>query len=139
MDCSTPGSSQSSTTSCSLLKFMSIESVMLSDHFILCNPLHLLPSSIPSIRVFSNESDLSIRWPKYLFKLQLQHQSFQWLSQGWFPIGLTGLISVQSKGLSIVFSSTTIRKHQFFSAQPSLHGSLLTLSKHDYWKNHSFD
>ena len=55
----------SSTTSRSLLKFMSIESVMLSNHLILCHPLLLLPSVFPSIRVFSNESFLSIRWPKY--------------------------------------------------------------------------
>ena len=56
--------------------------------------------------------------------------------QGWFPLGLTGLISSQSKGLSRVFSSTTVQKHQFFGAQPSLWP--LT-SVHDYWKNHSFD
>ena len=57
--------------------------------------------------------------------------------QGWFPLGLTSLISLQSKGLSRVFSSTTIWKHQFFSSQ-LLYGSTLT-SIHDYWKNHSFD
>ena len=55
--------------------------------------------------------------------------------QGWFPLGLIGLISLQSKGLSRVFSSTTIWKHQFFSAQ----SSILSNSVHDYWKNHSFD
>ena len=63
VDCSTPGS-PSSTISQSLLKFVSIESVMLSNHLILCHPL-LLPSIFPSIRVFSNESVLCIRWPKY--------------------------------------------------------------------------
>ena len=57
--------------------------------------------------------------------------------QGWFPIGLTGLISLLSKRLSRVFSSTTVQKYQFFSTQPSL-GSTLT-SIHDYWKNYSFD
>ena len=57
--------------------------------------------------------------------------------QSWFPLGLTGLISLQSIGLSRVFSSTTVWKHQFFSAQPS-NGSTL-ISVHDYWKNHSFD
>ena len=56
--------------------------------------------------------------------------------QDWFPLGLTGLISMQSKGLSRVFSSTTIQKHQFFGAQ-LLYGPTLT-SRHDYWKNHSF-
>ena len=57
--------SLSFTTSCSLLKLMSIESVMLSNHLILCRPLLLLPSIFPSIRVFSNESTLRMRWPKY--------------------------------------------------------------------------
>ena len=57
--------------------------------------------------------------------------------QDWFPLGLTGLISLQSKGLSRVFSSPTTGKYQFFDAQPS-HGLTLT-SVHDYWRNHSFD
>ena len=65
--------------------------------------------------------------------------------QGWFTLGLTGLISLQSKGLSRVFSSTTIRKHQLFSVQSPLwpnshiHTWLTHTSIHDYWKNHSFD
>ena len=58
--------------------------------------------------------------------------------QGWFPLGLTGLISFQSKGLSRVFSSTTVQNHQFFSAQLSLWSSFLTVIR-DYWKNHSLD
>ena len=58
-------------------------------------------------------------------------------SQGWFPLGLTGLISLLTKGLSGVFSSTTVWRHQFFSAQP-FYCPVLTLV-HDYWKNHSFD
>ena len=61
----------------SLLKLMSIESVMPSNHCILCHPLLLLPSIFPSIRVFSNGSVLHIRWPKYWSFFQLQHQSFQ--------------------------------------------------------------
>ena len=64
IDCSTSGFPLSFTISWSLLKFMSIESVMPSNHLILCHPL-LLPSSFPSIRVFSSESRLHIRWPKY--------------------------------------------------------------------------
>ena len=64
MDCSTPGS-LSLTISWSLCKFMSSESVMLSSHLILCCPLLLLPSVFPSIKVFSNDSALHIRWPKY--------------------------------------------------------------------------
>ena len=67
--------SLSITNSQSLLKLMSIESVMPSNHLILCYPL-LLPSVFPSIRVFSNESVLLMRWPKY-WECQLQHQSFQ--------------------------------------------------------------
>ena len=60
-------------------------------------------------------------------------------TQDWFPLGLTGLISMQSKGLSRVFSNTTVQKHQFFGAQVSLYYSLTLTSIHDYWENHSFD
>ena len=96
---------------------MSIESVMPSNHLILCHPL-LLPSVCPSIRVCSNESVLGIRWPKYWsFSFSI---SLPMNIQGGFPFGLTSLISLLSKGLSKVFSSTTIGKHQFFGAQPSL-------------------
>ena len=94
-------------------KPMSIELVMPSNHLILCRPLLLLPSIFPSIRVFSNESTLRIRWPKYWSFIQLQHQSFQWTPR-------TDWISLQSKGLSRVFSNTTVQKHQFFNAQLSL-------------------
>ena len=97
------------TFSWGLLKIMSIESVMPSNHLTLCFPL-LLPSIFPSIRLFSKESALCIRWPKYWsfsFSISL------WMNiQHRFPLGLTGLISSQSKGLSRVFSSTTIQKHQ---------------------------
>ena len=73
-------------------------------------------SVFPSIRVFPNESTLCIRWPKYWsFSISPSKNI-----QGWFLLGLTGLISLPSKGLSRVFSSTTIQKHQFFSPQPSL-------------------
>ena len=65
MDCSTPGFSVLFTISWSLLKFMSIELVMPSNHLILCHPLLLLPSIFPSTRVFSSESTLGIRWPEY--------------------------------------------------------------------------
>ena len=67
-----------SSISQSLLKLLSIESVMPSNHLILCHPLLLLPSVLPSVRVFSSESALHIRWPEYL-ELQLQHQSLQWI------------------------------------------------------------
>ena len=110
--CSTPGS-LSITNSQSLLKLMSIESVMPSNHLILCHPLLLLPSIFPSIRVFSNESALHITWPKYWsFTI-----SPSMTTQYWFPLGLTGWIFLQSKGLSRVFSNTTVQKHQIFGAQ----------------------
>ena len=102
----------------SLPKPISIESVMSSSHLILCRPLLLLPSTFPSIRVFSNESALHIRWWKYWsfsFSIILPMKT-----QDWFPLGWTGWISLQSKGLSRVFSNTTIQKHQFSSAQLSL-------------------
>ena len=103
----------------SLFKLMPIESMMPSNHLVLCCPLLLLPSVFPSIKVFSNESALHIRWPKEL-ELQLQHQSFQLIVQDWFTLGLTGLSSLQSKGLSRIFSNATVQKHQFLTAQPCL-------------------
>ena len=102
----------------SLLKLMSIESVMPSNHLILCHPLFLLPSIFPSIRVFSNELVICIRWPKYWsFSFSISPSAN---IQGWFPLGLTGLIFFLAKELSRVFSGTTIQKHQFFGGQPSL-------------------
>ena len=102
----------------SLLKFMSIESVMVSNYLILCYPLLLLPSVFPSIRVFSSESAFCIRWPKY-WSFSFSISPFMNI-QVWFPLGLTGLISFLSKGLSRVFANATIPKHQFFSTLPSL-------------------
>ena len=125
--------SLSLSISWSLLKLMSIESVMPSNHLILCYPLLLLPSIFPSIRVFSNELALRIRCPKYWsFSFSF---SPSMNIQSWFSIGLTGLISLQSKGLSRVFN-TTVQKHQFFGAQiffmvqlsPSVHDYLLEKS-----------
>ena len=107
----------------SLLKLLSIESVMPSNHLILCCLLLLPPSIFPSIRIFSNESVLHIRWPKYWsFSFNISPSSEYsgrisfWMD--WFPFGW---ISLQSKGLSRVFSNTTVQKHQFFSAQLSLY------------------
>ena len=102
----------------SLPKLMSIESVMPSNHLILCRPLLLLPSILPSIRVFSNESVLQIMWPNYW--VSASASVLQINIQDWFPLGWTGWISLQSKGISRVFSNTTVQKHQFFSAQLSL-------------------
>ena len=106
------------TNTQSLLKLMSIESVMPSNHLILCHPLLLLPSIFPSIRVFSNGSVLCIRWPKYWsfsFSISPSNEHSRLISLGW-----TGWISLLSKGLSRVFSNNTIQKHQFFGAKLSL-------------------
>ena len=100
------------------LKPMSIESVMRSNHLILCRPLLLLPSIFPSIRVFSNEAALCIRWPKYWnFSFNISPYNGH---PGLISLGWTGWISLQSKGLSRVFSNTTVQKYQFFGAQISL-------------------
>ena len=97
---------------------MSIELVIPSNYLILCCPLLLPPSNFPIIRVFSNEPALCIRWPKYWsFSFSISPSNEY---QDWFPLGLTGLISLQSKGLSSIFSNTTVQKHQFFSARLSL-------------------
>ena len=109
---------------------------MPSSNLILCRPLILLPSIFPSIRVFNNESVLCIKWPKYWsFSFSI---SLLMNIQDWFPLGWTGWISLQSKGLSRVFSNTTVQKHQFFSAHLSLWSkdhmvSLYVREKHFYW------
>ena len=94
-----------------------VESVMPSSHLIRCRPLLLLPPIPPSIRVFSNESTLRMRWPSTGVSALASFLPKK--SQGWSPSEWTGWISLQSKGLSRVFSNTTVQKHQFFSAQPS--------------------
>ena len=109
--------SLSITKSWSSLRLTSIESVMPSSHLVLCRPLLLLPPIPPSIRVFSNESTLRRRWPKYWsFSFSIIPSK---KSQGSSPSEWTGWISLQSKGLSRVFSNTTVQKHQFFGSQPS--------------------
>ena len=121
----------------SLLELMSIESVMPSSHLILCHPLLLPPSICPRIRVFSNESALHIRWPKYWSFSISQHQNIPMTIQDWFLLGRTAWNSLQSKGLSRVFCNTTVQKHQFFGAQLSYSPTLTSM--HDYWKYHRFD
>ena len=100
------------TKSRSLLKLMSIESVIVSNCHILGHPLLLLPTIFPNIRVFSSELTLSIRWPKHWsFCFSISPSSeYSWL----ISLGLTGGISLLSKGLSRVFFNTTVQKHQFF-------------------------
>ena len=110
--------SLSITNSQSLLKLMSVESVMPSNHLILCCPLLLLPSIFPSIRVFSNESVLHIRWPKYWsfnFSIIPSNECSVLIS-----FRIDWLDVLLSKGLSRVFSNTTVQKHQFFGTQLSL-------------------
>ena len=105
--------SLSITISQSSLRLTSIESVMPSSHLILCRPLLLLPPIPPSIRVFSSESTLCTRWPKYWsfsFRIIPSKEIPGLISFRW-----TGWISLQSKGLSRVFSNTTVQEHQFFS------------------------
>ena len=110
--------SLSFTISWRSLRFMSIESVMSSNHLVLCHPLLLLLSIFPSIRVFSNEPALRIRWPKYWsfsFSISPSNEHSRLISLGW-----TGWISLLSKRLSKVFSNITVQKLQFFNVQLSL-------------------
>ena len=110
--------SLSITSSQNWHKLMSIESVMPSNHLILCCPLLLPPSIFPSIGVFSNETVLPIRWTKYWsFSFSISPSSEY---SGLISLGWTGWISLQPKGLSRVFSNTTVQKHQFFGVQLSL-------------------
>ena len=106
------------TNSQSLLKLMSIELVMPFNHLIFCRPLLLLPSIFPSIRVFSNESALCIGGQSSGVSASASVLPVN--IQDWYPLGWTGWISLQSKGLSRVFSNTIVQKHQFFRAQLSL-------------------
>ena len=122
--------SLSITNSQSLLKLMSTESVMPSYHLILCHPLLLLPSIFPSIRVFSNESVLCIRWPQH-WKFPSNENS--------------GLISFRTDWLDLLAVQGTLKSlltPQFKSINSSvlsfLYSPTLT-SIYDYWKNHSFD
>ena len=117
---------------CSL---MSIESVMRPNYLILCHPLLLLPSIFPCIEVFSNELAICIRWPEYWgFSFSVspsdQYSGLMSFRMDWFD-----LLAV--KGLSRLFSSIKVWKHQFFSTQPSSWPNSHIV--HDYWKNHSFD
>ena len=117
MDCSKPGFHVHHQL-LRLLKLMSIESVIPSNHFILCHPPLLLPLIFPSIRISYNSrfftsggQSIGVSASASVLPMNIQ---------GWFPLGLTDLISFLSKGLSRVFSRTTVQKHQFFGAQLSL-------------------
>ena len=105
------------TNTRSSLRLTSIESVMPSSHLMLCCPLLLLPPIPPSIRVFSKESTLHIGGETTGVSALASFLPKK--SQGWSPSEWIGWISLQSKGLSSVFSNTTVQKHQFFGAQLS--------------------
>ena len=107
----------SPTISQSLPKFRSTELLMPSNYLIPCHPVLLLPSIFPSIRVFSNESAVHIKWPKYWsfsFSISPSSEYSRLIS---FRIDWFDFLAVR---LSKVFSSTTVQMHQFFSIQPSL-------------------
>ena len=125
------------TNSRSLLRLMSIASVMPSNHLILCRPLLLLPSVFPSIRVFSNESVLHIRWPKYWsFSFSISPSNEY---SGLISFRMDWLVSAPCSPRD---SQESFPTPQFKSISSSalnfLYGPTLT-SIHDYWKNHSFD
>ena len=135
MDCSMPGFPVHPQLQ-SLLKLMSIDLVMPSNYLILCRPLFLLPSIFPSIRVFSNESALCIRWPKYWsFSFSISPSN-----------KYSGLISFRMDWLDLLAvhgtlkeSSPTPQFKNINSSEPSfLYSSTLT-SIHDHWKNYSLD
>ena len=127
--------SLSITKARSSLKLMCIESVMPSSHLILCHPLLHLPPVFPSIRIFSNESVLCIRWPNYWsfgFSLSPSNE-------------YSGLISFRIDWFELLSVQGTLNNLQYYSSKTS---TLLVLSllyglslspTHDYWKNHSFD
>ena len=130
------------TNSRSLLKLMSIESVMPSNHLILCHPLLLLPSIFPSIRVFSNELVLRIRWPKYWrFSFSIS-RSNEYSGLTSFGMDWLDLLEVQGT-LKSLLQHTTVQKHQFFGAQLSLwsnshiHTCKLTISIRPLFVKHS--
>ena len=109
--------SLSNTNSRSSLKLMSIESVMPSSHLILCRPLLLLPQSLPASVSFPMSQLFA--WGGQNIGVSALASVLPVNTQDWSPLEWTGWISLQSKGLSRVFSNTTVQKHQFFSAQPS--------------------
>ena len=128
--------SLSITNSRSLLKFMSIELVMPSNHLILCHPLLLPPSVFPSIRVFSHESALRIRWPKYWsFSFNIRPSNEH-----------SGLISFRMDWLALLAVQGTLKRLLQHHSSKSISSSALSFlysptltSIHDHWKNHSLD
>ena len=110
--------SLSFTISLSLVRLMSVESVMPSNHLILCHPLSSCLQSFPESGSFPVSQFFALGCQSA--GVSASASVLPMNIQNWFPLGLTGLISLLSKGLSRVFSSTTVQKHKFFSVQPSL-------------------
>ena len=136
MDCSTPSFSVHHQPR-SLLKLMSIELVMPSNHLILCWPLLLLPSIFPSIRVFSNESALRMRWPKYWsFSIDISpsndYSGLTSFRMNWLDLLAVSPRDSQESSLAPQSKNLNSLAHSFLS-------SPTPTSIHDYWKNHSFD
>ena len=132
--------SLSITNSRSLLRLMSIESVMPSNHLILCHPLLLPPSIFPRIRIFSSNSVLHVTWPKYWsfsFSISPSNEHFGLIS---FRMDWLDLLAVQGtlKSLLQHHSSEYTTKSINSSVLNFLYSLTLT-SIHDYWKNHRFD
>ena len=128
--------SLSITNSRSLLRLMSTESVMPCNHLTLCHPLLLLPSIFPSIRVFSKESALRVRWPKYWSFSFSIHPSNEYSGLISFRMDWLDLLAVQ--GTLQESSPTPQFKSINYSALSFLHSPALT-PIHDYWKNRSLD
>ena len=128
--------SLSITNTWSLPKLMSVESVMSSNHLILCRPLLLLPSIFPNIRVFSNESALHIRWPKYWsFSFNIspsnEHSGMTSFRMDWlYLLAVQGTLKSLLQHHSSKASNSSVLS---FLYSPTL------MSIHDYWKNHSLD
>ena len=138
MDCSTPGF----PVHHQLLELAQTHVYRVDDAI---QPSHLLSPSSPALSLIQHQS-LSqwvsslhqVAWLELQLGAEVSASVLRVNTQCWFPLGLNSLISLQSKGLSRVFSSITIQKHQFFGAQPSLWSST-HIHIHDYWKNHNFD
>ena len=125
-----------SLTNCqSLLKLMSIESGMPSNYLNLSHPLLLLPSIFPASGSFPMSQSFALDGQSIGVRASASVLPIN--IQDWFPLGVTGWISLLSKGLSRVFSNTTVQKHQFFGTQFSLQSNSHIHT--DYWKNHGFD
>ena len=133
MGCSAPGSPVL-TVPQSLLTFMSSQWCYLTVSSSVA-PFFSCPQSFPASRSFP--ISLLFASGGQSIETSASASVLPMKIQDWFPLGLTDLISLQSKGLSKVFSSTTVQKHQYFSAQLSLWSTLTSI--HDYWKNHSFE